>query len=820
MFGFVSAAPALHGSAAAAAAASSTSEAARCTGSSFVASGRADIGVFGRRRRSPHRPASVLRRVSVASPATRPLGVRLPGGGSGGGGGERALSIKASSASSSSGGGDGGVAQQAPQTARISVPSTAGALGAADQQQQRQSTTVLTASSTVATASAPAAGKLWGTPLGGLLGVGLGAIAALVAAMQKRAKQQQQQASSSGAARDADDATPTTVLKSAAADGSSAAASSSSANGAGAGENLLDKVKVPKPPVNELRKVIPLGIIFFMILFNYTILRDTKDVLVVTAAGAEIIPFLKTYVNLPGAIAFTVLYSKLTNMFSREKVFYLCITPFVLFFLSYAWFMYPNMSVLHPTGFVSWALTKLPQSLAPPLAIIGNWTSAVFYTLAELWGSVVVSLLFWGFANEVTTVDEAKKWYPLFGLMANVALIFSGQYVRFVSGVRANLPPGVDGWMVSLRYLMGAVAAGGAVIIGTFYYMQRKVMSDPSLVDPNKQKKAKTKTKLGFRESVGYLARSSYIRNLALLVIAYGMSINIVEVSWKAKLRQQFPDPNSYSSFMGWFSSATGAFTISMMLLGRFIFRKFGWGAAAMVTPITLGITGSIFFGLTLFAKQLSPLVAALGATPLFLAVLVGAAQNVMSKGSKYALFDPCKEMAYIPLDAEQKSKGKAAIDVIGNPLGKSGGSFIQQALIFATGSLAASTPYFAVILGGIIFVWLAAARSLDKQFATAMSKEVGEAVGKAKEDLLEKRRAVEGAAAGSAATDGAGAPASAEAAERRGDACPQCLGSGRVYLLASNVVEGKLEARYDEKQCAVCGGSGKMVMGASSASA
>eukprot|EP01036_Dinobryon_divergens_P056399 gene56399-75300_t len=32
------------------------------------------------------------------------------------------------------------------------------------------------------------------------------------------------------------------------------------------------------------------------------------------------------------------------------------------------------------------------------------------------------------------------------------------------------------------------------------------------------------------------------------------------------------------------------------------------------------------------------------------LAVLVGAAQNVLSKGAKYALFDPCKEVAYIPL--------------------------------------------------------------------------------------------------------------------------------------------------------------------------
>ena len=80
--------------------------------------------------------------------------------------------------------------------------------------------------------------------------------------------------------------------------------------------------------------------------------------------------------------------------------------------------------------------------------------------------------------------------------------------------------------------------------------------------------------------------------------------------------------------------------------------------------------------------------------------------------------------MAYIPLDQDSKTKGKAAVDVIGNPLGKSGGSFIQQILIFGVGSLAASTPYLAVILGLIIVAWFNSANSLAKQFNEAMAVE------------------------------------------------------------------------------------------------
>ncbi len=42
---------------------------------------------------------------------------------------------------------------------------------------------------------------------------------------------------------------------------------------------------------------------------------------------------------------------------------------------------------------------------------------------------------------QITTVDEAKQFYPLFGLGANVALIFSGRAVKYFSNVSPALPP-------------------------------------------------------------------------------------------------------------------------------------------------------------------------------------------------------------------------------------------------------------------------------------------------------------------------------------------------------------------------------------------
>merc|ERR1719335_1707551 len=98
----------------------------------------------------------------------------------------------------------------------------------------------------------------------------------------------------------------------------------------------MEKVKDSFPPKKELKKMLPLSFMFFCILFTYTILRDTKDVLVVTSGGAEVIPFLKTYCNLPAAIGFTALYATLVNRMTNAQIFYAVVATFGIFFSIFA----------------------------------------------------------------------------------------------------------------------------------------------------------------------------------------------------------------------------------------------------------------------------------------------------------------------------------------------------------------------------------------------------------------------------------------------------------------------------------------------------
>jgi AAA family ATP:ADP antiporter len=90
----------------------------------------------------------------------------------------------------------------------------------------------------------------------------------------------------------------------------------------------------------------------------------------------------------------------------------------------------------------------------------------------------------------------------------------------------------------------------------------------------------------------------------------------------------------------------------------------------------------------------------------------------VFSRGAKFSLFKPAEEMVYIGLDDESRTKGKAAIDVVGAQSGKSIGSVLQQALlILSGGTLGGILPLLAVFYAVMLRSWTRAVDDLAEHY-------------------------------------------------------------------------------------------------------
>ena len=60
-------------------------------------------------------------------------------------------------------------------------------------------------------------------------------------------------------------------------------------------------------------------------------------------------------------------------------------------------------------------------------------------------------------------------------------------------------------------------------------------------------------------------------------------------------------------------------------------------------------------------------------------------------------------------MSQEEKSRGKAAVDLLGSQIGKSGGAWLTQALLLLLGSITASLPVISAAFVAVIAAWLRA---------------------------------------------------------------------------------------------------------------
>lgn len=493
---------------------------------------------------------------------------------------------------------------------------------------------------------------------------------------------------------------------------------------------------------HEMIKVIPMACMLVFICLNYSILRNLKDTVVVTAqaSGAEVIPFIKVWVMLPMALLTTYFFTKLNYRFSQEKVFFIIISSFLAFYGLFVFVLYPSRELIHPHALAASLQEFLPTGFRGLVAMFEYWSFTLFYVMCELWGTIVLTVLFWGFANEVTKIGESRRFYSVMGIGSNIAAFIAGQLGNFlmVDQFNPHLPYGNDAWEQSMVHIVLALIFFGALTMALFWWMNKNVLNEKGYEALHSQVSAKKK--LSLRESFSYLSNSKYLWYIAILVMGYNLVINMVEVIWKDQLRILYPTPKDYVTYTNNLTSLMAIFsTLSALFLARVIAR-FGWTRTAMATPLIMLVTSLGFFIFFFLQDHLGDaFFAFVGMSPLAIAIFFGSAQNCLSKAAKYSCFDTTKEMVFIPLTHEEKLKGKAAIDGVGSRLAKSGGSIIHQGLLVIFETFTRSAPYVAAVIIGAIVLWMGAVRALGKQFTLLVARQDPTALKEISEEEVEE---------------------------------------------------------------------------------
>eukprot|EP00798_Chlamydomonas_sp_ICE-L_P015733 gene15733-21855_t len=236
-------------------------------------------------------------------------------------------------------------------------------------------------------------------------------------------------------------------------------------------------------------KFLPMVGLFFLLAFVNTILDSLKDTLVITSVGggAQVIPYLTVYAVLPSSLVFLLLYSYATQKISRSRLFSVIISVFMCFFATFAFFLYPNEATLHPHALADKLALLVPSGLSGLVGMCRNWTYTLFFCMSELWGDVCLGLLFWGLANDTTTVADAPMLYPLFGLGANIAQALAGFVLKRTSGSGG---PGSQNFAAEVQSLMVMVLGFSFAAIALHSYINHKAKKDAALREAAKLRHA------------------------------------------------------------------------------------------------------------------------------------------------------------------------------------------------------------------------------------------------------------------------------------------------------------------------------------------
>lgn len=474
----------------------------------------------------------------------------------------------------------------------------------------------------------------------------------------------------------------------------------------------------PDIDIKKIFKVLLMSIIMFSILLLHNSIRILKDSIIIQDFGAEAISFIKLWLEIPFVTCFVLVYYWLYNWFSVEKIFRVIILFYIGFYLLFAFEIYPNKSHYHLNYNTLVYMTNMFPNLKWFLIILGNWSITLFYLFGETWSTVAFSLLFWQLANRITSLNESKIIYPYFNFLGQINLLIAGYIVQniYKSFIVYSFLSTNNIKLINLQSIVILVSFLGFLIVLSHYLLEKVVLKNQFDLLNNQ---SNTK-KMGVFESIKMVTKHRTLTLISLSIISYHICMNLIEGIWFAKVWEFYISSEKFISYQGKVLFYTGICGIAFAVLSKYLLSHFKWLVSAIITPYIVLTLGTAFFVSILLVSYFE----FNENYYLYIVVLIGLIQNVLIKGSKYGIYDSVKEMQYIPLDDNIKSRGKAAVDVISTNLGKSLGSLCQFTVFFTFPSVRINDIVIILMIFFLLssFVWINVTYKLSEMIDTERS--------------------------------------------------------------------------------------------------